>query len=197
MYLASKMEDIIPLHMIHIKKKIGHEKFTEEQIIMMEHEILSLFNWDIIFITTYDAVKIFLSDCYVSNKDIINNLKMNIICYDLEIISIFLCKLVYLSEAFFKYNKCILAISIIIASFDIFRRNYNISKEAENFLSQWLLFLVKESKYPVDNVTRAYNEFNSFYENIENINKVSSSLCKLYNLRDLIKNVNLLNYMKK
>ena len=189
MYLASKMEDIIPLHMIHIKKKIGHEKFTEEQIIMMEREILSLFNWDIVFITTYDAVKIFLSDFYVNNKDMINNLKMNIICYDLEIISIFLSKLVCLSEAFFKYNKCILAISIIIASFDIFRSNYNISKEAENFLRQWLLFLVKESKYPVDNVTRVYNKICSFYENIENINKVSSSLCKLYNLRDLIKDI--------
>ena len=36
MYLASKMEDIIPLHMKKKKKKIGHEKFTEEQIIMMD-----------------------------------------------------------------------------------------------------------------------------------------------------------------
>ena len=189
MYLSSKMEDIIPLRMIHIKKKIGHEKFTEEQILMMERDILSLFDWDIVFITTYDAVKIFLSDFYVNNKDMIHNLKMKVICYDLEIIAIFLCKLVCLGEQFFKYNKCILAISVIIASFDIFRSNYNVSKEAENFLRQWLLFLVKESKYPVDNVTKVYNKICSFYENIENINKVSSSLCKLYNLRDLIKNI--------
>lgn len=188
-YMASKMEDLIPLHMIHIKTKIGHDRFTQEEIILMEKDMLKILNWDLMFITTYDVVKIFLSDFYVNNKDMINNLKMNVVCYDLEIISIFLCKLLCLHEAFFKYSKCIMAISIIIASFDIFRSNYNITKETENFLRQWLLFLVKESKFPVDNVTKVYNKICAFYENIENINKVSSSLCKLYNLRELIKDI--------
>lgn len=188
-YMASKMEDIIPLHMVHIKKKIGHDKFSENQIIMMERDILNTFDWDILFLTTYDTVKMFLSDFYVNNKDMIHNLKMNVICYDLEIISIFLCKLLYLHESFFKYDKCITAISIIIASFDIFRSNYNISKEAEKFLRDWLLFLVKESKFPVEQVTRVYNKICAFYEDIEHINKISSSLCKLYNLRELIKDI--------
>ena len=31
MYMASKMEDIIPLHMVHIKTKIGHDKFTKSE----------------------------------------------------------------------------------------------------------------------------------------------------------------------
>ena len=189
MYMSSKMEDIIPLHMVHIKQKIGHDKFSQSQILSMEREILNILDWDIVFITTYDVVKIFLSDFYVNNRDMINNLKMRNICYDLEVISIFLCKLLCLHEAFFKYNKCIIAISIIIASFDIFRSNYKISKEAENFLRQWLLFLVKESKYPVDSVTKVYNKICAFYEDIESINKVSSSLCKLYNLRELIKDI--------
>ncbi len=49
--------------MIHIKKKIGHDKFTENQIIMMELDMLNVFDWDIVFITTsYDVVKIYLSD---------------------------------------------------------------------------------------------------------------------------------------
>jgi len=188
-YMASKMEDLIPLHMIHIKTKIGHDRFTQAEIILMEKDMLKILNWDLMFITTYDVVKIFLSDFYVNNKDMINNLKMNVVCYDLEIISIFLCKLLCLHEAFFKYSKCIMAISIIIASFDIFRSNYNITKETENFLRQWLLFLVKESKFPVDNVTKVYNKICAFYEDIESINKISSSLCKLYNLRELIKDI--------
>ena len=187
--LASKMEDIIPLHMVHIKTKIGHDKFTHEQIIMMERDILKVLDWDILLITTYDVVKTFLSDFYVNNRDMINNLKMDIICYDLEIISIFLSKLVCLHEAFFKYNKCIRAISIIIAAFDILRSNYKMSKEAENFLRQWLLFLVKESKFPVDNVTKVYNKVCSFYEDIDSVNKIAPSLCKLYNLRELIKDI--------
>ena len=188
-YMASKMEDIIPLHMIHIKTKIGHDKFTHQQIIMMERDILNVLDWDILLITTYDVVKTFLSDFYVNNRDMINNLKMDTICYDLEIISIFLSKLICLHEAFFKYNKCIRAISIIIASFDILRSNYKMSKEAENFLRQWLLFLVKESKFPVENVTKVYNKICSFYEDIDSVNKIAPSLCKLYNLRELIKDI--------
>ena len=188
-YMASKMEDIIPLHMVHIKTKIGHDKFTQEEIIMMERDILTILDWDILLITTYDSIKTFLSDFYVNNKNMINNLKMDIICYDLEIISIFLSKLVCLHEAFFKYNKCIKAISIIIAAFDILRSNYKMSKEAENFLRQWLLFLVKESKFPVDHVTRVYNKICAFYEDIDSVNKIAPSLCKLYNLRELIKEI--------
>lgn len=188
-YMASKMEDIIPLHMIHIKTKIGHDKFSQEEIIKMEREILKILDWDILLITNYDAVKTFLSDFYVNNREMINNLKMDTICYDLEIISIFLCKLICLSESFFRYNKCIKAIGIIIASFDILRSNYKMSKEAENFLRQWLLFLVRESKFSVDFVTKVYNKICAFYEGIDSVNKIAPSLCKLYNLRELIKGI--------
>ena len=188
-YMSSKMEDIIPLHMIHIKTKIGHDKFSQEEIINMEKDILNVLDWDILFITTYDVIKTFLSDFYVNNKDMIIKLKMDLICYDIEIISIFLSKLICLNEIFIKYNKCILAISIIIASFDILRSNYEINKEKENFLRQWLLFLVKESKFPVDNVTKVYNKVCAFYEDIDNVNNIAPTLCKLYNLRDLIKDI--------
>ena len=188
-YLASKMEDIIPLHMVHIKTKIGHDKFSQQEIIDMEKDILQALDWDILLITTYDVIKTYLSDFYVNNRVMINNLSMDIICYDLEIISIFLSKLICLHDVFFKYNKCIKAISIIIAAFDILRSNYKMSKEAENFLRQWLLFLVKESKFPVDNVTRVYNKICSFYEEIDIANKIAPSLCKLYNLRQLIKEI--------
>ena len=189
MYIASKMEDIIPLHMVHIKTKIGHDKFSQQEIILMERDILKVLDWDILLLTNYDVIKTFLSDFYVNNRDMINNLKMDIICYDLEIISIFLSKLISLHESFFRYNKCIKGISIIIAAFDILRSNYKMSKEAENFLRQWLLFLVRESKFPVDNVTKVYNKICSFYEDINSINKIAPSLCKLYNLRELIKEI--------
>ena len=189
MYLASRMEDIIPLHMKHIKTKIGHNKFSQEEIIMMERDILKVLDWDILLITTYDSIKTFLSDFYVNNRDMIKILKMNTICYDLEIISIFLSKLISLHESFFKYNKCIMAISIIIVAFDILRSNYKMSTEVENFLRLWLLFLIKESKFPVDYVTHAYNKVCAFYEDIDSVNKIAPSLCKLYNLKELIKEI--------
>ena len=63
------------------------------------------------------------------------------------------------------------------------------NKEVENFLRQWLLFLVKESKFPVDNITNVYNKVCAFYEDIDSVNKIAPSLYKLYNLKDLIKEI--------
>ena len=189
MFLASKMEDIIPLHMIHIKTKIGHDKFTEKQITKLEKEILKVLNWDIVLITTYDVIKTFLADFNVNNNEMIHNLKLEIIIYDIEIISIFLVKLISMHESFFKYSNCIKAIGIIIAAFDILRSNYNISQDAENFIRQWLLFLVQESKYSVEMITHVYNKICRFYEDINNVNKIAPSLCKLHNLKNLIKDI--------
>ncbi len=64
MFIKSKEEDIIPLHMIHIKKNIGHDIFTENQIIIVEPDIPNFFDWDIVFITTYDAVNICFRDLF-------------------------------------------------------------------------------------------------------------------------------------
>ena len=189
MFLASKMEDIIPLHMVHIKSKIGHDKFTSKQITKLEKDILNVLDWDIVLITTYDVIKTFLADFNVNNTEMIQNLKLEVIGYDIEIISIFLAKLISLHESFFKYNNCIKAIGIIIAAFDILRSNYNISQDAENFIRQWLLFLVQESKYSVEMITHVYNKICQFYEDINNVNRIAPSLCKLHNLKHLIKDI--------
>ena len=189
MFLASKMEDIIPLHMIHIKTKIGHDKFNEKQITKLEKDMLNILDWDMVLITTYDVIKTFLADFNVNNSEMIQNLKLEIIVYDIEIISIFLAKLISLHESFFKYNNCIKAIGIIIAAFDILRSNYNISQDAENFIRQWLLFLVQESKYSVEMITHVYNKICLFYEDINNVNRIAPSLCKLHNLKNLIKDI--------
>ena len=119
----------------------------------------------------------------------INSLKMKNICYNLEILSIFLCKMDCLHDSLFKYNKCAKAISIIIAAFDILRSNYKIDKDVENFLRQWILFLVKESKFPVEYITNVYNKICYFYENINSVNKIAPSLCNLYDLKELLKEI--------
>lgn len=188
-YLASKMEDIIPLHMVHIKTKLGHDKFSAEEIIDLEKDMLKLFDWDIIMITSYDLIKTFLSDFYVNNKEMIINLKLQNLCYDLEIISIFLAKLICLHDAFYKYAHCVKAIAIIITAFDILRSNYTISNEAENFVRQWLLFLVKESKFQIETITSVYNKICMFYEDIHNVNKIAPALCRLHDLKSMLKEI--------
>ena len=76
MKFVTKNEDIITLHTVNIKTKIGQDKFISNEIIMIECDIFDFLDWDIIFICTYDKSKIYLSYLYVNNKDKINNLKM-------------------------------------------------------------------------------------------------------------------------
>jgi len=58
-FLASKMEDIIPLRMSHVKNKIGHNKFPEQDIKKREKEILKAINFDLIGTSAFDFIKTF------------------------------------------------------------------------------------------------------------------------------------------
>ena len=54
MYLASKYEDIYPLHSKVVSEKISHGAFTQKQILGRETEFLKLFEFEMDFITPYD-----------------------------------------------------------------------------------------------------------------------------------------------
>ena len=54
MYLASKYEDIYPLHSKVVSEKISHGAFTQKQILAREAEFLRLFQFEMDFITPYD-----------------------------------------------------------------------------------------------------------------------------------------------
>lgn len=54
MYLASKYEDIYPLHSKVVAEKISHNAFTQKQILAKEEEFLKLFEFEMDFITPYD-----------------------------------------------------------------------------------------------------------------------------------------------
>ena len=54
MYLASKYEDIYPLHSKVVAEKISHNAFSQKQILAKEEEFLRLFQFEFDFITPYD-----------------------------------------------------------------------------------------------------------------------------------------------
>ena len=54
MYLASKYEDIYPLHSKVVSEKISHGAFSQKQILAREMEYLKLFHFEMDFITSYD-----------------------------------------------------------------------------------------------------------------------------------------------
>ena len=54
MYLASKYEDIYPLHSKVVSEKISHSAFSQKQILEKEEEFLLLFQFEMDFVTPYD-----------------------------------------------------------------------------------------------------------------------------------------------
>lgn len=103
-YIASKMEDIVPLRMTHVKTKIGHNKFTEKEIKKREKQILMEIDFEVISTSTYDFINTFILDFKLNNKQNIKDLDMNKHIDALSNVCIFLSKLVALNEEFTQYR---------------------------------------------------------------------------------------------
>lgn len=54
MYLASKFEDIYPLHSRVVAEKISHNAFSQKTILQKEEEFLRLFEFQFNFVTPFD-----------------------------------------------------------------------------------------------------------------------------------------------
>lgn len=139
MFIASKMEDLIPLRMIHVKGKIGHNKFSEDQIKIKEKEILKLLDFNIISVSTYDFVQTIICDLTINNSDTIDLLKMDCHIDSFDNVSRFLAKLITLENDFCVYSYSLKGICCIIVAFDIIRSNSKtFTKEMEDFMRQWV-----------------------------------------------------------
>jgi hypothetical protein len=104
LFIASKMEDIIPLRMSHIKGKIGHNKFSEKDIKKKEKQVLETINFDIITTSTYDFIKTYIFDFRHNNQEYIIKLKMTHHIDSFDNTCIFLSKMMFHHEDFCQYK---------------------------------------------------------------------------------------------
>ena len=68
MYLASKYEDIFPLHSKIVSEKIAHKAISAEDILKKESEILKLFEFNLDFVTHFDYQETFFDKLRTSHK---------------------------------------------------------------------------------------------------------------------------------
>lgn len=54
MYLASKFEDVFPLHSKIVSEKIAHGTMTPKQIVNEEQRYLKMFGYSVDFVTLFD-----------------------------------------------------------------------------------------------------------------------------------------------
>jgi hypothetical protein len=104
MFIASKMEDICPIRMSHVRTKIAHGKFSEKDIRKKEKMVLEALNFDIITTSTSDFIKTFLYDFIHNNRPQIEKLEMWHHIDAFENVTIFLSKLIQHSVNFNQYK---------------------------------------------------------------------------------------------
>ena len=54
MYMASKYEDVFPLHSRIVSEKIAHNAISPQDIVKKEREFLNLFEFEMDFVTHFD-----------------------------------------------------------------------------------------------------------------------------------------------
>lgn len=104
MFIASKMEDIYPIRMSHVKTKISHGKFSEVEIRNKEKAILEALNFDVIISSNSDFIKTFIYDFIHNNRNQIDKLEMWHHIDAFENTTIFLSKLIQHCIEFNRYK---------------------------------------------------------------------------------------------
>lgn len=163
-YIASKMEDLIPIHLGHIVSKIGYNKFTKEQVQQKEKEILSTIDFDLVNASCFDFINAFLLDFSLNNQDIVKNY-MKEAFHVFEETCFYLCRLSCLSWEFSFFTNYIKAICILILSYDIMSsKHIGIDKNVEVFLREWISFVIKESKMDKAMLNFIYEQLSLLYK---------------------------------
>lgn len=182
LYIASKMEDTIPLRMHNIKHQIGHNKFTQNQIKQNELAILKLISFDIIRISQYDFIHTYIYDFILNNETQCHKLQIALHMKAYENICIFLAKMITMNEEFTSFNPSLKAICCIIAGYDILKSNSStFTKEMSNLLYQWILLLINESDENAEMISTVYKKLIDFYSNFYKQTK-GSNLNKTHDL---------------
>ena len=104
MFIASKMEDIYPIRMSHVRTKISHGKFSERDIRKKEKAVLETLGFEVIVTSASDFIKTFVYDFIHNNRQQIERLEMWHHIDAFENCTIFLSKLIQHNVEFNQYK---------------------------------------------------------------------------------------------
>jgi hypothetical protein len=75
-FMASKMEDVLPLELDCVYDNIGHKQFSNKYIIRKEKKIASTLKYNLIQTTPYEFIKIILAKIIVDLMKSSSNVKL-------------------------------------------------------------------------------------------------------------------------
>ncbi|CDW85550.1 n-terminal domain containing protein [Stylonychia lemnae] len=119
-FIASKFEDVIPIYLHQILIEAAHSKFTQEQILSMELDILTTLDFKIHQDTVFEKV----TETFKNLQMLIGqgHLSKSEQEHFIEYIA-FLCQLITYSTNFLQYDSEQLAMAILWQTFKIQKRN--------------------------------------------------------------------------
>ena len=164
-YIASKMEEKIPMRLIHIVNNLGKGVFSKAEIIAMEKEIVETIEFDFFTAGTYDYLMTFFWDLKVNNGQILNDFKEHYVIDKYMKFCIFLSKLTLYNHKFAAYSTSLIAVGILTLGFDFLKRNNQIKeKKLMKFLQDWIFYLMNEMKFNPDAVGYVYLKIYDLYK---------------------------------
>jgi hypothetical protein len=138
-YISIKFEQIKIPHINTLTNCNNH--ITSEQIYKKEIEILTLTNFQLLCVSTFHYVKLFLTDLQKSKQD---NKYINLY----EKICIFIAKFMILDESFYKYKQSLNSIAVLIVGLDLLTTNSKqLPKEEGTFISESVVDIIKKNEY--------------------------------------------------
>lgn len=164
-YIASKMEEKIPMRLIHIVNNLGKGVFSKAEIIAMEKEIVETIEFDFFTAGTYDYLMTFFWDLKVNNGQILIDFKEHDVIDKYMKFCIFLSKLTLYNHKFAAYSTSLIAVGILTLGFDFLKRNNQIKeKKLMKFLQDWIFYLMNEMKFNPDAVGYVYLKIYDLYK---------------------------------
>lgn len=164
-YIASKMEEKIPLRLTHIIKNLGKNIFSKGEIIEMEKDIVSTIEFDFFTAGTYDYLMVFFYDLMVNNFKRLNQLEGKDVVDKFMNFCVFLSKLTLYDHEFVTYRTSLVALSILSLGFDFFKVNDMIKNiDLKYFLRDWIYYLMNEMKYVPEAVGYVYQKIHELYK---------------------------------
>lgn len=171
-YIASKVYDLIPIQLGNIIHQIGHNQFTQKEILIMERKIIKAINFDVFSLNSFELIRFFIYDFYVNNKDNFKKLKANKYMDMLANCSIWIYKMCKHFEEYSSIRPLLLSLSCLLIGYDFMRDNCsNFTGEIKDFFKKWLSFLYnkvgkkKEIKEKIETIykqiQKSYNEYRS------------------------------------
>lgn len=179
MFISSKFQEIYPLSLKNFIHKVGHDKFSEKDIKIMEYQILSDIGLEVLVSTSvYDFLKTYFYDFFYNNNNLIKtNCNLNVF-NEIKMMAKYLSKLVLHYEYFYFYENSMKAIGCIFTAIKLigYYLKEQFSQNERNIYNQWILFLLEQDNFDKQKVESIVNKLYLAFNHYQKSKSIAKNL---------------------